>query len=97
MDSMKTVFKTFQDNRLYSIFPTLNTSLLIALTLPVSSASTERSFSKLKLLKTRLRTTMSQVRLEDLIIISCERDIEVQHEDILKNFAQQSTVLAKYL
>lgn len=97
MDSMKTVFKTFQDSRLSGIFPTLNTSLLIALTLPAISASTERSFSKLKLVKNRLRTTMSQERLEDLIIISCERDIEVQHEDILKNFAQQSTVLAKYL
>lgn len=83
MDSMKTVFKTFQDSRLSGIFPTLNTSLLIALTLPVTSASTERSFSKLKLVKTILRTTMSQERLEDLIMISCERDIEVQHEDIL--------------
>jgi hypothetical protein len=94
---MKTVFKTFQDSRLSGIFPTLNTSLLITLTLPVTSASTERTFSKLKLVKTRLRTTISQARLEDLIIISCKRDIEVEHEDILKNFAQQSIVLAKYL
>ncbi|KAL4121284.1 hypothetical protein QTP88_013829 [Uroleucon formosanum] len=93
MDSMKTVFKTFQDSRLSGIFPTLNTSLLIALTLPVTSASTKRSFSKLKLVKTRLQTTLSQERLEDLIMISCERE---QHEDILNNFAQQSTVLAKY-
>jgi hypothetical protein len=96
MDSMKIVFKTFQDSRLYGIFSTLNTSLLKALTLPVTSASTERTFYKLKLVKTRLRTTISQVRLED-VIINCERDIEVEHEDILKNIAQQSTVLAKYL
>ncbi|KAL4104997.1 hypothetical protein QTP88_020272 [Uroleucon formosanum] len=27
-------------------------------------------------------------------MISCERDIVVQHEDILKNFAQQSTFMA---
>jgi len=32
---------------------------------------------------------MLQVRLEDLIIISCEQDIQVQHEDILMNFAQK--------
>ncbi|KAL4119799.1 hypothetical protein QTP88_012566 [Uroleucon formosanum] len=96
MDSTKTMFKTFQDSRLSGIFPTLNNSLLIALTLPVTSASTERSFSKLKLVNTRLQKTMSQERLEDFIMISCERDIEVQHEDILHNFAQQSTVLAKY-
>ncbi|KAF0749865.1 zinc finger MYM-type protein 1-like [Aphis craccivora] len=60
--------------QLASIFPTLNTSLLIALTLSVSSASTERSFSK-------LRTTMSQTRLEDLLIIICERDIEPNIEN----------------
>jgi hypothetical protein len=57
----------------------------------------KKTFSKLKLVKTRLRTTMSQIKLEDLIMISCERDIEVEHEDILNNFTQQSTVLAKYL
>jgi len=35
MDSMKTVFKTFQNSQLSGIFPTLNNSLLIALTFPV--------------------------------------------------------------
>ncbi|KAL4105038.1 hypothetical protein QTP88_020322 [Uroleucon formosanum] len=39
MDSMKRVFKTFQDSRLSGYLPTLNTSLLIVLTLPVTSAT----------------------------------------------------------
>jgi hypothetical protein len=43
MDNMKTVFKLFLDSRLSGIFPTLNTSLLIALTLLVTSASTEKN------------------------------------------------------
>jgi len=83
--------------QLASIFPTLNTSLLIALTLSVSSASTERSFSKLKILKSRLRTTMSQTRLEDLLIIICERDIEPNIENVIQHFKEQSIILTKYL
>ncbi|KAL4105007.1 hypothetical protein QTP88_020282 [Uroleucon formosanum] len=39
MDSMKRVFKRFQDSRLSGYLPTLNTSLLIVLTLPVTSAT----------------------------------------------------------
>lgn len=54
VNSIKSVFKIFMNGQLASIFPTLNTSVLIALTLPVSSASTERSFSKLEILKSRL-------------------------------------------
>lgn len=97
MDSIKVIFINFQESRLVSIFPTLKTSILISLTLSVTSVSTERSFSKLKLIKTRLRTTMAQTRSKDLMIISCERDIYVQYKGILKNFIGKSTIMAKYL
>ena len=40
-------------------FPTLTKLIRIALTLAVSSATCERSFSALKRIKTHLRTTMS--------------------------------------
>lgn len=97
VESIKNVFKIFRECHLASVFPTLNTTFKIALTLPVSSASTERSFSKLKLIKTRLRTTMSQQRLEDLMIISCERNTSISSDEILQDFAQQSTILMKKL
>ncbi|KAF0768031.1 zinc finger MYM-type protein 1-like [Aphis craccivora] len=35
----------------------------------------ERSFSKLKLLKTSLRSTTAQENLECLFLMQCERDI----------------------
>lgn len=73
---MKTVYKVFQYNNLVTYFISITSySLKIALTLPVSSDSTERTFSKLKIIKSKLRTTMAQERLLDLMIISCERDI----------------------
>ena len=38
-------------------------------------ASGEQSFSKLKLIKTYLRSTMNQERLTNLAILSIERDV----------------------
>ena len=63
-----------QHNLLES-FPNLSVALRIMLTLPVSVASGERSFSKLKLIKTYLRSTMEQDRLVGLATISIESEI----------------------
>jgi hypothetical protein len=38
-------------------------------------ASAERSFSKLKLLKTVMRSVMNQERLGELLTLPCERDL----------------------
>ena len=42
------------------------------MTLPVTVASAERSFSKLKLIKTYLKSSIAQDRLDALAIISIE-------------------------
>ncbi|VVC43736.1 HAT, C-terminal dimerisation domain [Cinara cedri] len=42
----------------------------IGFTLPVPSANPERAFSKLKLVKNRLRSTMGKERLQGLMEIS---------------------------
>ncbi|GAB0089030.1 hypothetical protein DMENIID0001_035080 [Sergentomyia squamirostris] len=72
-------------------YPSLCTALRIFLTIPSSVASAERSFSKLKLIKDFLRTTMGQQRLSDLAIISIEREIAVQIniDAIIDDFAQK--------
>ncbi|GFW96175.1 hypothetical protein TNCV_571461 [Trichonephila clavipes] len=62
----------------------------IMLTVPVSTASAERSFSKLKLIKTYLRSTMSQERLSALSVLSIEAEIvaSVSYDIILKKFSE---------
>ena len=72
-----------------SSFPDIITACLLYLTLPVTVGSADRSFSKLKLIKTFLRSTMSQVRLSSLAILSsksrCLEDVDT--DKIIDSFA----------
>ncbi|PWA49684.1 hypothetical protein CTI12_AA479530 [Artemisia annua] len=52
------------------MFPNVLLAYKILLTIPVTVASAERSFSKLKILKSYQRSTMSQERLNGLAIVS---------------------------
>jgi Domain of unknown function (DUF4371)/hAT family C-terminal dimerisation region len=87
-DSPNDVLKYIINDRLIPIFPNLYIALKILLTLPVSVASGERSFSRLKLIKNYLRSTMTQDRLSGLSILSIENDISrsLNKEDILRDF-----------
>ncbi len=61
----------------------------IALTIAVTSAECERSFSSLKRIKTRLRTRMVEERLSDLAILAIEKEIAetLNYEEIIDQFA----------
>ena len=51
-----------------SMFSEVNTLLRVYLTVPMTSATAERSFSSLRRLKTYLRSTMSQKRLNHILL-----------------------------
>ena len=53
-------------------FDCLYKLLLITVTLPVTSPSCERSFSKIKLVKTFLRNSMTSDRLSNIALLSIE-------------------------
>ncbi len=57
-----------------SVFPLVNKAYRLALIAPVTVAKDERTFSKLKLVKTLCRSTMNDKRLVELIM-ACEKDI----------------------
>ena len=58
-------------------------------TLPVTTAECERSISGLKLLKTSLRSTMTNMRLNGLALMRMHRRIEVNPSAIVDAFSQK--------
>ncbi|XP_028120527.1 uncharacterized protein LOC114317921 [Camellia sinensis] len=75
-------------------FPNIWIVYRILLTIRVTVASGERSFSKLKLIKSYLRSTMLQKRLNGLAILSIEKDLvdNLEHERLINNFAAKNTI-----
>ena len=63
------------------------TMLQILITIPISSASCERSISTLRNLKTYLRNTMVQDRLNGLALMHAHREMELDLEKIIDLFA----------
>lgn len=63
----------------------------IAVALPVTTASCERSFSALKLIKNHLRTTMADDRLSHIGVLSIEsrRAKALNLDDFIKVFANK--------
>ena len=74
--------------KLLDLYSNLSIVLRLLLTLPVTVASGERSFTALKLIKTYMRSTMSQERLTGLAVTSIERDVRwsLDMEDIVVAF-----------
>ena len=70
-------------------FPTLIRLLQIALTIVVSTAECERSFSCFKRTTSFLRSTMSEQRLINLAILSIERDLSanISMDEVVQKFA----------
>ncbi|GBM30299.1 repressor of the inhibitor of the protein kinase [Araneus ventricosus] len=79
ISSLKKCDKTF--------FPNIYILLKLLAVVPVSVATVERSFSSLRRLKTYLRNTTSESRLNGLALLSIHRDIKIRDEEVLDKFA----------
>lgn len=84
------ILKFMIANDMCDIYPNLVTLYKLYLTIPISSAAAERSFSRLKLIKSYLRSTMSEDRLSGLAIINIERDLakKVNFNTVIDTFAK---------
>lgn len=71
------------------IFPSIRSFMLILSCLPVSTATAERSFSTLKLIKTWLRNRCGQNRLTGLALLYVHRDIHVDKEKIIDRYIEK--------
>jgi hypothetical protein len=73
------------------VFPLVYRLIELAMLLPVATASVERAFSSMKIIKTELRNKMSDGWLNDLMVVYIEREIfkGIDLESIKKAFQKK--------
>ena len=69
------VLNFIKDRNLQKLYPNVWIAFQILLTIPVTVASGERNFSKLKLTITNLQLTISQYRLTNLTTLTIENEM----------------------
>lgn len=69
------------------MFPNVYYLLNVLAVLPVTTCEAERSISCLRRLKTYMRSTMGQDRFSGLALMNIHKDITVDIEGIIQNFA----------
>ena len=69
--------------------PELGAACILFCTLPVTVSSAERSFSKLKLIKSYLRSSIAQDRLDSLALISIQNEAarQLDLDELVDKFA----------
>lgn len=95
------LFLLFMENNLSKVFSETVTLLKIIITTPMSTAEAERCFSTLKRVKTFLRNTMTQDRLNALAMLSMEKRLVNEMADfnqkVIDRFASLKDRRAKFL
>jgi len=67
------------------------------LLLPSTQTTCERVFSKLKIIKTKLRSSLHQEHLNPLMLMSIEKDILIDPDELIDTIANSSSQLKKLL
>ena len=71
-------------------YPALTIMLQIFATIPVTTATGERSFSALKYIKNYLRSTMGEQRLNGLAHMYINRDIDIDYDLVIDEFGHNN-------
>ena len=74
---IKELLQCILDNNIASTYYDILSACIIFITLPVTVATAERSFSKLKIIKNYLRNSISQDRLTNISILNIEHSTKV--------------------
>ena len=72
------------------IYPNVYILLTTLGTLPVSTATSERSFSTMKRLKTYLSSSIGNERMTGLALLSMRKDRQIDREKIMDDFVASS-------
>ena len=86
--SIKTIQEVSEMNPVNEAFPATISLLRDCLCLPVSSTTCERSFSRMKLIKTYCRNSTGDERLSDPTVLTVEKDFDIDLEETVDIFSK---------
>ena len=91
-DNPMTAMEIFEYVREVDCYPNISIAYRILFTVPVTVASAERTFSKLKLSRNYRRSTVSQERLNGLAILCIEKKLldEINIDTMVTDFASKN-------
>ncbi|CAI6353633.1 unnamed protein product [Macrosiphum euphorbiae] len=78
------------------VYPGVNKLFQILSTLPISTASNKRTFSSLKRIKTYLRNTISEKRLNGLAMLNIHREVEITVDEVIEELKKKSRRLVLF-
>ncbi|XP_074266379.1 uncharacterized protein LOC141589644 [Silene latifolia] len=80
------------------LYPMIYRLICLLLTLPVSTATTERAFSSMNIIKNKLRNKMNDEFLDDLMVLYIERTFAgtINNDDVIAEFELSGTRRVKF-
>jgi len=84
---------SFHSNSFHNLFTVYKYVLL----LPSTQVTCEKVFSKLKIVKSKIRSTISQQHVSPLMLMAIEKDIKIQKTQIIDTIAKSSKMLHELL
>ncbi|XP_044588849.1 zinc finger MYM-type protein 1-like [Cotesia glomerata] len=96
--SAQNICNVLHSRSLRDVYPNVDIALRIFLSIPATNCSGERSFSTLKRVKTYLRASMGQDRLNSLALLSIEAQLvqKIEYDDIIDIFARTKARKKKF-
>ncbi|XP_040197362.1 zinc finger MYM-type protein 1-like [Rana temporaria] len=87
-ETLPALYRKIISDNLKSVFPNVEIALRVFMCMMVTNCAGERSFSRLKLIKNELRSTMGQHRLNWLSLMCIENDIlkTIDFKPVIKEF-----------
>lgn len=91
--------KYLYEMNIQQTFPNVETILSIFLSIPCTNCSSERSFSVLERIKTRLRSILTEEGLDNLGLLSIESDLtsSLNFDDIINHFALKKNKKSNFI
>ena len=88
--SLSILCRRLVESRKSAFFPMIYRLICLVLTLPVSTATTERAFSSMNIIKNYLRNKMEDEFLDDLMVLYIEKEFanSIDNDSVIEEFEQ---------